>query len=73
MLSTSRRCGLSNFSVLLILVTFDRGLEGVPQLGSFNSCRKTMKEIINRLSLIKIKGECVTCHSFSGNHISNCF
>lgn len=31
MLSTSQGCGLSHFSVMAILVTFDHGLEGKPQ------------------------------------------
>lgn len=31
MLSTSQDCGLSNFSVMAISVTFDHGLEGKPQ------------------------------------------
>lgn len=31
MLSTSQGCGLSHFSVMAILVTFDHALEGKPQ------------------------------------------
>ncbi len=31
MLSTSQGCGLGNFSVMAISVTFDHGLEGRPQ------------------------------------------